>query len=864
MAQARNRWSLLRSWLLSLCIGMWLSSALIAQQQSDAVVWESLPAIPNSIGVAGAFAGVVDGKLIVAGGANFPEAPPWEGGTKVWHDSIVAFDPTSESWSEVGKLPAPRGYGLSIIFDDALLMIGGSDSQRHFTDVWRLDWKDSKFVVKSLEPLPIALANHCGAAIGSRVFVIGGTTDLNSTEASSKVWMIDLASDRPEWKEQPSLPGPGRMLATAGAVADSLYLFGGVSLEADAEGKPVRTYLQDAYRFRTSSSWTRITDLPHPLAASPSPAPSIGPAHLLLVGGDDGSKVGFQPVAEHPGFNRQVLAYSTITDAWCVVSETPEPQVTVTSVPWEGGWAFPSGEVRPGVRTPAVKILRVEPRRTNFVTLDAIVLGIYLLSVVAVGCYFMFRNRTTDDYFRGGGRVPWWAAGISIFATMLSSITFMAIPAKAYQSNWTFYLANSYLILAPLIVAFYLPFFRRLNATTAYEYLELRFNLLTRRIASGLFILLQLGRLAVVVFLPALTLSTAADFDIRWCIALMGLLVVLYSVLGGVEGVIWTDVTQTVVLMGGAIWALIAIVTQIDGGLATAIRTANEHEKLFQAVPWSLDLTVDSVLVIVIGSVFANLFSYTASQDVVQRYVTTKDERSAARAIWTGFLMAPVAQLVFFAIGTALFVFYRQHPERVDMTRPIDGIFPQFIVDELPPGITGLVIAAIFAAAQSTLSSTLNSVSTAFVTDFYRPWFPGKSDLSYLQVARWATVIVGVAGTAVALLFTLYDVRSQWELFLMILSLFGGTIAGLFVLGMCSQRATSSGAILGALGSVGVVCWLKFGTPVHYFVYPVAGVLSCVGIGTIISRLLPADARDLTGLTWSTLRRASESDSKDA
>ncbi|MEZ6104856.1 MAG: sodium:solute symporter [Pirellulaceae bacterium] len=405
----------------------------------------------------------------------------------------------------------------------------------------------------------------------------------------------------------------------------------------------------------------------------------------------------------------------------------------------------------------------------------------------------------------------------------------------------------------------YLPFFRRLNATTAYEYLELRFDLLIRRVASLLFILLQLGRIAVVIFLPALALSTATDFDVGWCILVMGVLVILYSVLGGVEGVIWTDVLQTVVLMGGAAWALVAILVNVDGGAGALVTTANEHDKFFQSVNWDWDLTHDSVLVIVVGSVFANLFSYTASQDVVQRYVTTRDERTAARAIWTGFLIAPIAQAIFFAIGTALFVYYRQHPAELDMTRPIDGVFPQFIVDRLPVGVSGLVIAAIFAAAQSTLSSTLNSVSAAVVTDFYRPWFPSSSDARCLAIARGTTVVIGLLGTSVALVFTSFDVRSQWELFLSILGLFGGTVAGLFALGIFDQRATSLGALLGAVASILIVAWLKFFTPIHYFIYPVAGVIACVGIGTIISRLLPPDRRDLTGLTWATLGRREES-----
>lgn len=250
-----------------------------------------------------------------------------------------------------------------------------------------------------------------------------------------------------------------------------------------------------------------------------------------------------------------------------------------------------------------------------------------------------------------------------------------------------------------------------------------------------------------------------------------------------------------------------------------------------------------------LGSVFANLFTYTASQDIVQRYVTTADEKSAARAIWTNMALAPLAQGLFFAIGTALFVFYRQHPERLDPTLQTDGIFPLFMVRESPVGVAGVIVAGIFAAAQSTLASSLNSVATAYVTDFHRRFRPGASDAACLRLARWLTALVGIVGTVAALLLAQYDIRSLWETFLNVIGLFGGTIAGLFALGIFSRRATGAGALAGAVVSAVMVLAVKQFTPAHFFTYPIVGVLSCLTVGWLASLVLPASPKDLTGLT---------------
>ena len=506
-------------------------------------------------------------------------------------------------------------------------------------------------------------------------------------------------------------------------------------------------------------------------------------------------------------------------------------------------------------------------QRPGFGWINFTTLSLYLMAMVGIGVYWSFQNRSTDDFFRGGQQVPWWAAGLSIFATMLSSITFMAIPAQSYANGWGFFLQNAFFLITPLIVWVYLPFYRQLNVTSAYEYLEMRFNRATRLFASLLFIFFQSGRIAVVLFLPALALSTVSRFDIHVCIVLMGLLCILYTVLGGIRAVIWTDVCQSVVLLGSAVFALLLIVASLDGGWSELFETARSSGRFFQGIrwEWSWDVAVTTGWVILFGGIAANLFPYTASQDVVQRYVTTKDERSAARAIWGNAVMSPLASGLFFLIGTALWVFYSVHPERLDPGVSNDGILAFFVFREMPAGVAGFVVAGVFGAAQSTLSSSLNSIAACYVVDFHRLFRPGTTDRRALRIAQLVIVLVGLIGTTIALLLTMFDIESIWETFINILGLFGGAIAGLFVLGIFTLRTSAAGAMMGALSGFGAALSIYLVRPASGFVYAPVSLISCILVGYLASLMIPwirtgrvgvaEGGQDLSGLTIHTRKR---------
>jgi SSS family transporter len=835
-----------------------------APATSGSVEWQRLPDLPEALGLGGPFAGVSGGALIAAGGANFPRGMPWEGGPKVWSDHIYALPQTDGAWKTCAtKLPRPLAYGVSLTTDEEVLCLGGGDAREHYADAFALRWVNGEVSFSSLPPLPRPAAFACGALLGRTVYVAGGQETPNATNALKTFWALDLNQAPPlrRWQELEPWPGPARILAVAGVQDGSFFLVSGADLVPDpATGQPQRIYLSDAYRYTPRKGWRAIAPVPRPVVAAPSPAAPFGQSHLVIFGGDDGS-YGADPsrspaggtgsaLADHPGFSRAVLAYHTITDTWRVIGQTPAPRVTTPLVPWAGGFAVPSGEVRPGVRSPQIDLARPTTSRVNFGWANYMTLIVYLGSMVVLGGWFSRRNKTTDDFFRGGQRVPWWAAGISIYATMLSSISFMATPAKAYATNWNYYLMVIAIVLVqPVVVLFYLPVFRQLNVTSAYEYLEKRFNLAVRWFGCVSFILLQVGRMSIVLYLPALALATVSNVDIYTCIVLTGVLCVIYTMLGGIEAVVWTDVAQAVILLAGVIGSLALILFQSEGGLPAFFGSAHGHAKFLENLDWSWDLTAATVWVVLVGNLFSNLVPYTASQDVVQRYITTKDARQAARSIWTNAAMVMPSTALFFLMGTALFVFYRNHPERLDPMMPTDAIFPLFIVRELPTALAGLVVAGIFAAAQSTLASSLNSVATCCIIDFYQRLRPGIADQAKLRMARWITLWLGLGVTAVACGLARLNIGSLWDAFIGILNLTGSALAGLFALGLFTRRANGIGALTGAVVSVAVLFYVQQHTRLHFFLYAAVGIAVCFFVGWLASCCVRREPEDLHGLT---------------
>lgn len=849
------------------------SLELSSQANSAKLVWDEIGEMPpangqaTQPGVAGAFMGISNGALIIAGGANFPLDPPWQGGPKVYHDQIYVLDGINsqdQQWVQSSKLNSPVAYGLSIGFDNELICIGGSDGNADLAEVYSLRWdhRQKKILTKELPKLPFALANASGGAINNTIY-IAGTDNVN---ASKHFLSIDISQPAGGWKRLEPWPGVERSYAM-GAVQSNgdypcFYLFKGRRKTSGGKSE----FLSDGLEYDPRlDAWRTLQDKQGPkqlpLGLSAGTVVPYGANHILLFGGDNGAvfsqleslenKIQAETdpnkrqkfldektlkMKSHPGFSKDIWAFHTITESWTKLGELPSgSQVTTTAIIEDDNILIPSGEIAPGVRTPKIIQGNIS-HKANFGILNYCILFVYLLSLVWLGYHFSKKQLTTHDYFKGGSRIPAWAAGLSIFGTQLSAITFMTIPAKTFATDWLyFFLMMTIVMISPFVVKFFLPFYRRYNLTTAYEYLEHRFDLVTRWLGSIMYILLQFGRLAIVLLLPSLALSVVTGIEVHWCILTMGILSILYTVLGGIEAVIWTDVIQVFVLLGGALIAL--IILYLDLGIETITHEIGVYDKL-KILDTNLSFNSPTLWVVLLGGFASNLIQYGSDQTVVQRYLTTKSEKDAAKSIYLGAWMTLPSALIFFTLGSLLFVFYKSNPEALSIhLEKTDTIFPWYIVNELPDGLSGLLIAAIFAASMSSLDSSMNSVSTVVVTDFIKRLSSTLGDKLYLRYARIITFIVGIIGTAIALIMASWGISSLWDQFNMILGLFVGGLGGIFILGIFTTRANGLGAIVGLVGSGIIQFFIKSQTDIHLLLYAFTGALSSFLIGYLVSLL---------------------------
>ncbi len=883
-------------------VAVWLScgvSVLSATDEAgtsparDWLDWRPLPSLPDPLGVAGPFVGAHGDALIVAGGANFTTADAadlWEVPKRWQADGFVLVKSEGGDlrWRTGLALDRPRAYGGCCSVPEGVICIGGDDGTDVFRDAFLLLWNAEQESLGQLPlpPLPASVTAPAVAVVGDHFYVVGGQTGLGLDTATDAAWRLPLrivravaageavAGDSLAWETMPPLPGGPRAYALAAAQHDGfdpcLYVIGGRRQKPGDASVAGIVPLAECFEFSParhsrdpSAGWRRKADPPLPLMAGT--AVPLGQSHVVVLAAADGTLLARQAAdpefaKRHPGFPRRAWAYHTITDTWTNAGETPACPVTTPAVAWDGGIALVSGEIRPRVRTTAAWLITPVADGTGFGGLDYAVLVAYLAGMVGVGLFFMNRMKDTDDFFRGGQQMQWWAAGCSIFATMLSAITFMSIPAKAFAQNWVYLVGNLTIVaVAPVAVYLALPFFRRIDATSAYEYLELRFSRAVRLLASGLFTLYHVFRMAIVMSLAALALAVVTPLSPLQSVLMMGLLSILYCSLGGVEAVIWTDTIQTVVLLGGAMLCLALMLAGAEGGLAGGLSAAAAAGK-FDAFNLHLDPTTAhlALWVVVLGGLGQNFSSYTSDQAVIQRYMTTPDQRRAATSIWLAAGLAVFSTFLFFSLGAALFAFYRTHPDRLDPTFTLDQIFPLFILHETPAGVAGLIVAGIFAAAQSTVSTSMNSTATTVVTDFLRPARACRSEAGYLSLARWLTVAFGLAGTALAVVFIDPSIRSLFDAFITVVGLFMGVLGGLFALGMLTRTASAAGSLVGVVAGAGVMFALPFVSRINGYLYTAIGIAVCFAVGWLASLALPADRRDLTGLTLFAGRQPAE------
>ncbi len=486
--------------------------------------------------------------------------------------------------------------------------------------------------------------------------------------------------------------------------------------------------------------------------------------------------------------------------------------------------------------------------------LDALVFFILVFGNVVFGASFYFRNKTSEQFTTGGRKIPGWVVGMSIFATFVSSISFLALPGKAYMSNWNaFVFSLSIPAASYLAVKFFVPLYRNVGNVSAYYYLELRFGPWARIYASLCYILTQLMRTGAILLLLALPVNALFGWNIKTVIIITGLAVMLYSMLGGIQAVIWTDTIQGFILIAGAvICAVILTFSMPEGpGQLFSIASANNKFSLGSTGP---GLKESTFWVVLIYGLFINIQNYGIDQNYVQRYMTTSSDRAAKSSALFGSLLYIPVSLVFFYIGTALFSYYTAQPdllpEELKLPGAGDRVFPYFITTGLPAGITGLLIAAIFSAGMSTVSTSLNSTATIVLNDYYKRYVNKKSDdKSSMKVLYLSSFFTGILGIVIAL--TLVGVESVLDAWWSLASIFSGGMLGLFLLGFISKKTGKVEAVTGVIVGVILIIWLSlspviltegqeltFRSPFHSNLTIVFGTVTIFLVGFVMTKLI--------------------------
>ena len=449
---------------------------------------------------------------------------------------------------------------------------------------------------------------------------------------------------------------------------------------------------------------------------------------------------------------------------------------------------------------------------------DLIVFIVLTFGNVLLGASFYFKNKDSSQFTSGGGKLPAWVVGMSIFATFVSSISFLALPGKAYMTNWNaFVFSLSIPIASIMAVKFFVPLYRGLGNISAYNYLEIRFGVWARIYASACYMFTQLMRTGAILLLLALPLNALFGWNVATIIIVTGIAVTVYSMLGGIKAVIWTDAIQGIILILGAIVCAIILTFSMPEGPKQVFEIAAANNK-FSLGSFGLSLKDSTFWVVLIYGLFINLQNYGIDQNFVQRYMTTSSEKEAKSSALFGSLLYVPVSLLFFYIGTALFAYYTAQPDLLPADLKLQGagdkVFPYFIVNGLPVGITGLLIASIFAAGMSTVSTSLNSTATLVLTDYYKRYFnKNATEKSSMKVLYSSSLIFGAMGIGIAL--TLVGVESVLDAWWGLASIFSGGMLGLFLLGYLSKSVRNIDAAVGVIIGALVIIWMSL-SPIYF------------------------------------------------
>ncbi len=808
-------------------------SSISWSRSSSRFSFPGSPAISRS----GVQMGCINGTFILSGGM-YREGPAVH-----YSDSLFLLKTVSGSDEEFEKtlfrLKQKTAFAGYFSAGNRMIWAGGENEKGLLTKVAMLQWDEHKkiFFQSDLPDLPVAIKNPALTVYNNIIYVAGGETAGGRTDLFLS---LDLSQPRPGWKNLFSLPfacSNAALGVQSNGENPCLYL---AAFPADENLIKEKNGTIAYYDFKVSK-WKLVPAGNSVLSGHPVSCIPFSGTYLLLIGRSDRNT----PSGNESGAD-SLLLYNTITQKLVAYAALPFGQAENV--------LLGNGQELSLLNFTAGNLFSIwtgKPVSRSFFTIwDYLVVLSYLVLTIIIGLKFSGKQVSTSQYFKGGGNVPTWAVGLSIIGAQLSAITFMSTPAKAYATNWNyFFLIVSVVFILPLVNRCFIPFYRKLNVTSAYEYLDKRFNYTIRSIASMAYILFELGRLSIILILPSLALAVVTGLEENICVLIIGLITLMYTFKGGIKAVIWTDVMQVCVLLGGAFLCAIYILAKLPVGLSDIYQNIQVNQKI-RMMDTGFDLTSANFWVVIVGGFTLNFLAFSTDQTTVQRYLTTKNEESAKRSARIAAWLSVPAGIIFLCIGTLLYLYFYYHPADVNVVQASnDSIFPWYIVSQLPTGIRGLLIAGIFAAAMSSLGSSLASASTAFITDFYKIFRSGKSDKDYLRAARTATLLIGFLGILIALYVVNKGHVSLWDQYNFFMSLFTGGIGGIFLLGIFTVRANSKGVLAGLVISVAVQYWLIVYTSLHFLLYAFIGLAVCFIAGWLLSLFFPADNKNITGLT---------------
>jgi SSS family solute:Na+ symporter len=427
-----------------------------------------------------------------------------------------------------------------------------------------------------------------------------------------------------------------------------------------------------------------------------------------------------------------------------------------------------------------------------------IVIGSVIFSI-AFGISFARRQKSTAAYFAASGSIPSWAVGISILATLVSSITFLAYPGEGFSKNWIL-LVQAIMVVIVLsgLVWFVVPLYRKVIGISAYEYFEKRFGFLARIYGSLAFSLTHFSKMGTVFFLLSLAMASMTGWNTHMIIWVLGIGIIILTMLGGIEAVIWLDVIQGFMLIAGGLLCAAILLFIPEGGPLAVISAALEHNKISFA-PYDFDFVNLTFIVMVLNGIFYGIQKYGTDQTIVQRYLVARSDKGAVKAALMGVLLSLPVWTLFMFIGTLLFVYYQVYPNPLPADMRPDAVFPYFIISELPVGVTGLVLAALVAAAISSLDSDLNCLAAVGVEDYYARFKPKSTDKQRLFAGKTIVIFSGLASLIIASIYVSLGSKGVLGIVFGLYAIFSGGIAGLFLLGLFSKRANKEGLYIGLL-----------------------------------------------------------------